>query len=132
MKPIIIIGARIDTLPTCALRFGSVSFSVSGDRRQDRRRAYTWRIASHLQAHRMTDHIFAPFTWREGKKVRTQSKSLGPVDGKERYNAEFDDWQRQTFGETAAERNSREQQEKLDSLHEQFGLTMPDAEDAKD
>jgi len=103
----------------------------------------------------MTDHIFAPFTWREGKKVRTQSKSLGPVDGKERYNADFDpvlqariqnmamaslerdnakfdDWQRQTFGETAAERNSREQQEKLDSLHEQFGLTMPDAEDAKD
>jgi hypothetical protein len=60
-KPIIIIGARIDHLPTLALRFGSASFSVSGDRRQDRRRACTWRIASHLQAHRMTDHIFAPF-----------------------------------------------------------------------
>jgi Integrase core domain len=38
---------------------GVPSFSVSGDRRQDRRRACTWRIASHLQAHRMTDHIFA-------------------------------------------------------------------------
>src|SRR5262249_29163396 len=49
------------TLPTCALRFGSASFSVSRDRRQDRRRACTWRIASHLRAHRMTDHIFAPF-----------------------------------------------------------------------
>jgi hypothetical protein len=73
-------------------------------------------------------------SWREGKRVRTQSKSLGPVDGGECYSADydpilqeriynmamaslerdnkkFDEWQRQTFGETGAEKQAREHQE---------------------
>ena len=93
-------------------------------------------------------------SWREGKKVRTQAVSLGPVAGTARKRKayavgtprtsldqdddyirgmaawlregeKFDAWQRKTFGETGAERRDRLHQEKLDNLHEAFGLRMP-------
>jgi hypothetical protein len=46
--------------------------------RQDRRRACTWRIASHSQAHRMTDHIFAPFSWILGLPRRPAERPRVP------------------------------------------------------
>jgi hypothetical protein len=93
-------------------------------------------------------------SWREGKRVRTQAVSLGPLGGilrkrrthnyspnrdpleqdevykREmarlyREEEEFEEWQRKTFGETGIERAARQRQEKLDSLHEAYGLRIP-------
>ena len=93
-------------------------------------------------------------SWREGKRVRTRAVSLGPLGGffrkrnthhysfncdpleqDETYKREmarlyreeeeFEEWQRKTFGETGIEREARLRQEKLDSLHEVYGLRIP-------
>lgn len=93
-------------------------------------------------------------SWRDGKKVWTQAISLGPAGGTVRKREaphyasrhdpfglddvyrremaragreakEIEEWQRKTFGETAVEREARQRQEKLDSLHEAYGLRMP-------
>src|SRR3977135_3276445 len=90
-------------------------------------------------------------SWREGKRVRTKSRYLGPVAEErppglikrissflaaqrlspedralasaERAAERFAQYQRETFGETALERAEREQQEHLDQLHDRDGLT---------
>lgn len=91
-------------------------------------------------------------SWREGKRIRTKSRYLGPVTsarptglinqitsfiGAQRLSPEdralasaeraaerFAQYQRETFGETAQERAEREQQDHLDRLHDQYGLTL--------
>src|SRR5215831_1140959 len=73
-------------------------------------------------------------SWRQGKKVRTESKYLGldsdpeflrGMAAAEREDRKFDEWQRKTFGESGKERAEREAREKIDGLHEAFGLKMP-------
>lgn len=71
-------------------------------------------------------------SWREGRKVRTESKYLGVADGSDALGSTFwrevreaDEEQRKRFGETGQERADRERQEHLDKLHEDYGLTMP-------
>jgi hypothetical protein len=87
-------------------------------------------------------------SYRVGKKVRTESRYLGPVGGgivqniidfvgaqrmspddralasAERQAARTDEEQRLMFGETAAERSDRERQEHLDRLHDLYGLML--------
>lgn len=91
-------------------------------------------------------------SWREGKRVRTKSRYLGPVAGErpagligqissflaaqrlspedramasaERHAERIAQEQREMFGETAQERAEREEQEHLDRLHDQYGLTL--------
>jgi hypothetical protein len=97
-------------------------------------------------------------SFREGKRVRTKSICLGPVDGAaasgparsetggisafldaqrlsredrmmasaERAAERIDKYQRETFGETAAERTERERQEHLSNLHAAYGLRTSD------
>lgn len=92
--------------------------------------------------------------WREGGKVRSRSRSLGPIDGarisrrrrswsifdfiglqrlsvEERILASamkeaerIEQYQREVFGETASERAVREWQEFLDKLHLAYGLKL--------
>ena len=100
-------------------------------------------------------YLYLQTSWREGKKVRTSAKCLGPVNSSgggmggldreevkrrreyekwyaeqmavvEREALEFEEWQRATYGETAQERQHRERQELLDTLHVGIGLKMPD------
>ncbi len=103
-------------------------------------------------------YIYEQRTWREGKRVRTESRYIGPVDGPaagvapekkrrgliaflaaqrlspedrmmataERRAAEVDKYQREHFGETAAERTEREYLEHLGKLHSAYGLTVSD------
>lgn len=96
--------------------------------------------------------------WREGSKVRSRSRSLGPIDagaGKrkrswtglldfieaqrlspeeralasaEREGQRVDQYQREQFGETALERGARERQELLADLHARFGLRLGPAD----
>lgn len=95
-------------------------------------------------------------SWREGRRVRTKSVCLGPLDGTgrtpsrkrgtgtlaeflkaqqlapedrawavaQRLAAEVDSYQREKFGETAAERAQRERQEHLGRLHDLYGLRL--------
>ncbi len=95
-------------------------------------------------------------SWREGRRVRTKSVYLGPLDGAgrtanrkrgtgrlaecikaqqsapedralavaQRLAAEVDRYQREKFGETAAERAQRERQEHLGRLHDLYGLRL--------
>jgi hypothetical protein len=99
-------------------------------------------------------------TWREGRKVHSESRYLGPADGSvraasprsrrrgiaakfaeliaantlndeergalaaERFAERVDAYQRERFGETAAERGERERQAFLDGLHERYGLSI--------
>ena len=95
-------------------------------------------------------------SWREGRRVRTKSVCLGPLDGAartvtrkrgtgrlaeflkaqqlapedralavaQRLAAEVERYQREKFGETAAERAQRERQEHLDRLHDLYGLRL--------
>ena len=91
-------------------------------------------------------------SWREGKRVRTKSRYLGPVAGErptglieqissflaaqrlspedramasaERHAERVAQEQKEMFGETAQERAEREQQDHLDRLHDQYGLTL--------
>ena len=94
-------------------------------------------------------------TWREGKRVRTESIYLGPLDGRagpapdrkrkgiaaflhaqrlspedralataEKRTAEIDQYQRETFGETAIERKEREEREHLERLYDLYGLKL--------
>src|SRR5262249_21647010 len=94
-------------------------------------------------------------SWREGSRVRTESRYIGPVDGlvsapagkkrpgpvpfaqrllsedrmmatAERRAAEMDKYQREHFGETAAERTGREYVEHLGKLYSVYGLTVSD------
>lgn len=44
----------------------------------------------------------------------------------ERAAAKIDKYQRETFGETAAERTERERQEHLNHLHAAYGLRLSD------
>ena len=105
-------------------------------------------------------YVYEQRTWREGKRVRTESRYLGPADGPlrsatgrrrhkgiaaklgeliaantlsdeergalaaERFAERVDAYQRERFGETAAERGARERQAVLDGLHDRYGLTM--------
>jgi hypothetical protein len=98
-------------------------------------------------------YVYEQRTWREGKRVRTESRYLGPADGgrrpkglirkvadlvaanrltaeergalaAERFGREMEAEQRATFGETAPERAERVRQEALDDLHDRFGLRM--------
>lgn len=99
-------------------------------------------------------------SWREGKRVRTESKYLGPanhfvtgsrrkstkrrrrsqIQGYEARNmatlsreaADFDEWQRNTYGETGQERAERERSEHLQQLHDEFGLVMPSSVGSSD
>lgn len=50
------------------------------------------------------------------------SREMGRLDREEK---QLDEDQRKKFGETAAERGAREHQEKLESLHDAYGLHMP-------
>jgi hypothetical protein len=91
-------------------------------------------------------------SWREGKRVRTESRYLGPViearrarlteriasfiaaqrlspedralATAERKAERIAQEQREKFGETAQERADREQRDHLDQLHDRFGLTL--------
>lgn len=95
-------------------------------------------------------------SFREGKRVRTRSICLGPVDGivasgprevgvisdgfdaeqrsredrmmasAERAAERIDKYQRETFGETAAERTERVRQEHLSNLYAAYGLRVSD------
>ncbi len=98
-------------------------------------------------------YVYEQRTWREGKRVRTESRYLGPADGgqrpkglirkvadlvaantltaeergalaAERFGREMEAQQRATFGETAAERAERVRQEVLDDLHDRYGLKL--------
>ena len=98
-------------------------------------------------------YVYEQRTWREGKRVRTESRYLGPADGgqrpkglirkvadlvaantltaeergavaAERFGREMEAQQKATFGETAAERAERARQEALDDLHDRYGLRM--------
>ena len=98
-------------------------------------------------------YVYEQRTWREGKRVRTESRYLGPADGgqrpkglihkvaalvaantltaeergtlaAERFGREMEAQQRATFGETAAERSERVRPEALDDLHDRYGLRM--------
>jgi hypothetical protein len=97
-------------------------------------------------------------SYRVGKKVKTESKYLGPAGSGgvsfetkderrrrremneeyaremgrlEREGQELDDWQRKAFGQTGAERQERERQEHLDQLKEEFGLRLPSETEVK-
>lgn len=93
-------------------------------------------------------------TWRDGKRVRSETRYLGPVDGPqrrpkhgggvtrratnhaarddearmaaalERYAHRIDADQRARYGETAGERQERERHDHLADLHERFGLRV--------
>jgi hypothetical protein len=91
-------------------------------------------------------------SWREGKRVRTKSRYLGPVveerprgllaqlaaflaaqqlspedralASAQRAAEKFEQYQREVFGETARERADREYNEHLDRLFEQYGLMV--------
>jgi hypothetical protein len=87
-------------------------------------------------------------SYRVGKKVRTESRYLGPVDcgliqraidlvgaqrlspedraiaSADRQAARIDEEQRALFGESATERSDRERQEHLDKLQDLYGLTL--------
>lgn len=98
-------------------------------------------------------YVYEQRTWREGKRVRTESRYLGPADGgqrpkgiirkvadlvaantlgakergalaAERFGREMEAYQRATYGETAPERDARVRQDALDDLHARYGLTM--------
>ncbi len=98
-------------------------------------------------------YVYEQRTWREGKRVRTESRYLGPADGgqrpkglirkvadivaanrltaeergvlaAERFGREMEAHQRATYGETASERTERVRQEALDDLHDRYGLKM--------
>ena len=98
-------------------------------------------------------YVYEQRTWREGKRVRTESRYLGPADGgqrpkglirkvadlvaantltaeergalaAERFGQEMEARQRATYGETGSERAERVRQEALDDLHDRYGLTM--------
>jgi hypothetical protein len=94
-------------------------------------------------------------SWREGKRVRTKSTLLGRADGTERYNADFDPihqgqlenmawphWSVTTknltsgkdglSGKLQSNATPESNRKRLESLHEQFGLRMPDPGDPKD
>lgn len=87
-------------------------------------------------------------SYRVGRKVKTESKYLGPADGgivqsiidfvgaqrlspedraissAEKHAARVEEEQRAMFGETASERSARERQEHLDKLQSLYGLTL--------
>jgi hypothetical protein len=99
-------------------------------------------------------YLYQEERWREGVKVRSRSRSLGPMDGSgrklkrgrggllaflhaqqlspedlalavaEREAARVDKYQRDHFGETASERAEREREELLAKLHEAYGLRL--------
>jgi hypothetical protein len=99
-------------------------------------------------------YLYEEVRWREGGKVRSRSRSLGPIDGGEtarkrrwsgiidfieaqrlspedrvwaniaRETERIEKYQREQFGETAQERGARERQELLDKLHAAYGLRL--------
>jgi hypothetical protein len=99
-------------------------------------------------------YLYEQRSWREGGRVRTQSRSLGPLDppqqrpkgllrkidalisanrlspeeraiaSGEREAERIAAYQRQVFGETAEERAVRERQAGLDKLHALYGLRI--------
>jgi hypothetical protein len=99
-------------------------------------------------------YLYEEVRWREGGKVRSRSRSLGPVDGgrsarKRRWSGiisfieaqrlspedrvlagiakeaeRIERYQREQFGETAQEAVVRERQELLDKLHAAYGLRL--------
>jgi hypothetical protein len=99
-------------------------------------------------------YIYEEHRWREGGKVKSRSRSLGPVDGggrrlkqerrgflaflhaqrvsledralavAEREAARTEQYQRDHYGETASERAEREREEFLAKLHEAYGLKL--------
>ena len=92
-------------------------------------------------------YIYEQRTRREGKRVRTFSRYIGPADGSvqrvtsllaaqrlsredramasaERIAERVAQFQREQFGQTAEERSAREQQEHLDQLYDRYGLTL--------
>ena len=98
-------------------------------------------------------YVYEQRTWRDGKRVRTESRYLGPADGRqrpkglirkvanlvaantlnaeergalaaERFGREMEAQQRATFGETASERSERVRQGALDDLHDRYGLKL--------
>jgi hypothetical protein len=92
--------------------------------------------------------------YRQGGKVKSRSRSLGPIDGggrkrkrgtgellaflhaqglspidrvlavAERETARVEKYQREHFGETASEKAEREREEFLAKLHVAYGLTL--------
>jgi hypothetical protein len=71
------------------------------------------------------------------KRVKSKSKHLGPVyfgpydeameralRTAERAAEALEEYQRRVFGETAVERREREQKQKLNELHEKYGLKL--------
>jgi len=99
-------------------------------------------------------YLYEEVRWREGGKVRSRSRSLGPIDGggktrkrrssgimsfieAQRLSPEdrvlasiareaerVERYQREQFGETAEESAVRERQEFLDKLHAAYGLRL--------
>lgn len=115
---------------------------------RDRKLSYT--VIKTINGRR---YVYEQRTWREGKRVRTESRYLGPADGggwpkgllrkvadlvaansltaeeraalaAERFAQRMEVEQRATFGETGAERAERVRQEALDNLHERYGLKL--------
>jgi hypothetical protein len=99
-------------------------------------------------------YLYEEHRWREGGKVKSRSRSLGPVDGDgwtlkrrpggllaflhaqrlspedralataEKQAARVEKYQREHFGETASERAERERVEFLAQLHAAYGLNL--------
>lgn len=99
-------------------------------------------------------YLYEEIRWRDGGKVLSRSRSLGPIDGggrtpKRRRAGIFDfisaqrlspedrvwaaiareterieKYQRELFGETAQERQERERQGFLEKLHKAYGLRL--------
>lgn len=99
-------------------------------------------------------YLYEEVRWREGGRVRSRSRSLGPIEGgvhkrrrsragllefieaqrlspEERVLASaakeaqrIEQYQRKRFGETARERAERERQEFLAKLHTAYGLKL--------
>jgi hypothetical protein len=115
---------------------------------KDRRLSYT--VIKTIKGRR---YVYEQRTWREGKRVRTESRYLGPADGgqrpkglirkvadlvaantltaeehgalaAERFGREMEAQQRETFGETGAERAERVRQEACDDLHDRYGFKL--------
>jgi hypothetical protein len=99
-------------------------------------------------------YLYNEERYRQGGKVKSRSRSLGPVDGNarkprrgggsllaflhaqrlspedralavaEKAAARTEQYQREVFGETGPERAERERQQHLDKLHALYGLTL--------
>jgi hypothetical protein len=87
-------------------------------------------------------YLYRETRWREGRRVRSRSDYLGPLDSSaagarpfdeaqdramavaEREAAKVDAYQRAMFGETGLEKSQREQREHLDRLQDDYGLRI--------